>query len=185
MKHLLLSTSLIAAAAMPAFAGTEADLSGSAEAGVQLETPAAEASGEASAMGEAKAETAPLQPETEELMDDAANAADSISDAIDPDADAPVMEPLGEVELTADALTGARTYDANDEHIGEVSQVIVNTSGGVEAVIIDVGGFLGIGEKPVELSMGDLDVRKLEGDIRVTTHLTREQMEALPDYQPG
>lgn len=64
------------------------------------------------------------------------------------------MEALAEGEMTTEALTGAWTYDSNDEHIGEVSQVIVNTSGSVEAVIIDVGGFLGIGEKPVELTMG-------------------------------
>ncbi|UWQ80136.1 PRC-barrel domain-containing protein [Leisingera sp. S132] len=105
--------------------------------------------------------------------------------ALIPDADGPAMEPLGMNEVTASELTGAPAYDAEDEHIGELSQVVVNTSGGVEAVIIDVGGFLGFGEKPVELSMGDIEIVQAETDVRILTHLTREQLEALPDYQPG
>ncbi|MDC0658512.1 PRC-barrel domain-containing protein [Leisingera sp. SS27] len=100
-------------------------------------------------------------------------------------ADGPAMEPLGMNEVTASELTGAPAYDAKDEHIGELSQVVVNTNGGVEAVIIDVGGFLGFGEKPVELSMGDIEIVQAETDVRVFTHLTREQLEALPDYRPG
>lgn len=223
MKHLLLSTSLIVATAVPAFAGTETEASGSAEADVQLETPAVDASGETSVSGEAQADTAPLEQEAEELANEAEaeaaelaneaeagaaelaneaeagaaevkqeaselaaeteNAAESMADAVNPDADGPAMEPLAEGEMTTEALTGAWTYDSNDEHIGEVSQVIVNTSGSVEAVIIDVGGFLGIGEKPVELTMGDLDIGKMDGDIRVKTHLTREELDALPEYQ--
>ncbi|MFY0310001.1 PRC-barrel domain-containing protein [Leisingera sp. D0M16] len=214
MKHLLLSTSLIVATAVPAFAGTETETeaSGSAGAEVQLETPAVDASGETSVSGEAQAETAPLEQEAEELANEAeagvaelaneaeagaaaveqeaselaaetGNAAESMADAVNPDADGPAMEPLAEGEMTTEALTGAWTYDSNDEHIGEVSQVIVNTSGSVEAVIIDVGGFLGIGEKPVELTMGDLDIGKMDGDIRVKTHLTREELDALPEYQ--
>ncbi|UWQ62181.1 PRC-barrel domain-containing protein [Leisingera caerulea] len=223
MKHLMLSTSLIVATAVPAFAGTEAEASGSAEAEVQLETPAADASGEANVSGEAQADTDTMEQEAEELANEAEaeaeelaneaeagaaeladeaeagaaeveqeaselateteNAAESMSDAVNPDADGPAMEALAEGEMTTEALTGAWTYDSNDEHIGEVSQVIVNTSGSVEAVIIDVGGFLGIGEKPVELTMGDLDIGKMDGDIRVKTHLTREELEALPEYQ--
>ncbi|NVK13293.1 MAG: PRC-barrel domain-containing protein [Rhodobacteraceae bacterium] len=105
--------------------------------------------------------------------------------ALIPDADGPAMEPLGMNEVTASELTGAPAYDAKDEHIGELSQVVVNTNGGVEAVIIDVGGFLGFGEKPVELSMGDIEIVQAETDVRVVTHLTREQLEALPDYRPG
>ena len=234
MKHLMLSTSLIVATAVPAFAGTETEASGSAEAEVQLETPAADASGEANVSGEAQADTDTMEQEAEELANEAEaeaeelaneaeagaaeladeaeagaaeladeaeagaaeveqeaselateteNAAESMSDAVNPDADGPAMEALAEGEMTTEALTGAWTYDSNDEHIGEVSQVIVNTSGSVEAVIIDVGGFLGIGEKPVELTMGDLDIGKMDGDIRVKTHLTREELEALPEYQ--
>ncbi|UWQ36836.1 PRC-barrel domain-containing protein [Leisingera aquaemixtae] len=223
MKHLMLSTSLIVATAVPAFAGTETEATGNAEAEVQIQTPAADVSGETNVSGEAQADTGTLEQEAEEMANEVEaeaeelateaeagaaelaneaeagaaeveqeasemateteNAAESMSDAVNPDADGPAMEPLAEGELTAEALTGAWTYDSKDEHIGEVSQVIVNTNGSVEAVIIDVGGFLGIGEKPVELTMGDLAIGKVDGDIRVNTHLTREELDALPEYQ--
>ncbi|MEW2912965.1 PRC-barrel domain-containing protein [Leisingera sp. JC11] len=138
-------------------------------------------------MGEAKAESTPLQPGSEAADSplSAGSASEGGFSALIPDADGPAMEPLGMNEVTAQALTGAPAYDAKDEHIGELSQIVVNTNGGVEAVIIDVGGFLGIGEKPVELSMGDIEIMQAENDVRVITHLTREQLEALPDYRPG
>ncbi|MBY6139771.1 PRC-barrel domain-containing protein [Leisingera daeponensis] len=191
MKHLMLSTSLIVAAAAPGLAGSQSVISGDAGASVQLETPAADLSAGATAMGEAKAESTPVQPGTEQPADNAESALNGGTasegglSALVPDADGIAMEPLGMNEVTADALTGAPAYDSKDEHIGELSQVVVNTNGGVEAVIIDVGGFLGMGEKPVELAMGDIEIVEVENDLRVITHLTREQLEALPDYQPG
>ncbi|MBY6056150.1 PRC-barrel domain-containing protein [Leisingera daeponensis] len=191
MKHLMLSTSLIVAAAAPGLAGSQSVISGDAGASVQLETPAADVSAGAAAMGEAKAESTPVQPGTEQPTDNAESALNGGTasegglSALVPDADRIAMEPLGMNEVTADALTGAPAYDSKDEHIGELSQVVVNTNGGVEAVIIDVGGFLGMGEKPVELAMGDIEIVEVENDLRVITHLTREQLEALPDYQPG
>lgn len=191
MKHLMLSTSLIVAASAPGLAGSQSVISGDAGASVQLETPAADVSAGATAMGEAKAESTPVQPGTEQPADNAESALNGGTasegglSALVPDADGIAMEPLGMNEVTADALTGAPAYDSKDEHIGELSQVVVNTNGGVEAVIIDVGGFLGMGEKPVELAMGDIEIVEVENDLRVITHLTREQLEALPDYQPG
>lgn len=187
MKHLLLTTSLIAAAAVPAYAGTETNLSGAASADAEMSAPAADVSGEATAMGDAKAETAPLQPGSEPAAAGDANAgadsSTSLNTTLSADADAPAMEPLDLQEMSAETLTGAPAYDAQDEHIGEVSDVIVNTSGGIEAVIVDVGGFLGLGEKPVELPMSDVEIQKADDDIRVTAGMTHEELENLPEYQ--
>ncbi|WP_284164742.1 PRC-barrel domain-containing protein [Frigidibacter sp. SD6-1] len=90
-----------------------------------------------------------------------------------------------EVDLTAERLTGAAAYDANDEWIGEVSELVLNDSGRVDSVIVDVGGFLGIGEKPVQLNLSDIDILRSGdgGDIRVYISMTKNQMEALPDYR--
>ncbi|WP_052272331.1 PRC-barrel domain-containing protein [Leisingera sp. ANG-M7] len=187
MKYLMLSASLITAAAVPGFAGTGGGVSGNAGGCAQVETPTAGATAGGGAMGEAKAEFAPLQTGTEAAISPLSGdtASEGGLSALIPDADGPAMEPLGMNEVTASELTGAPAYDAKDKHIGELSQVVVNTNGGVEAVIIDVGGFLGIGEKPVELSMGDIEIVQTASDVRVITHLTREQLESLPDYQPG
>ena len=59
--------------------------------------------------------------------------------------------------LTSDKLTGAAVYDANDEEIGNVDTLILSAEGQVTRAVIDVGGFLGIGEKPVALDLADIE----------------------------
>jgi hypothetical protein len=54
-------------------------------------------------------------------------------------------------------LEGSPVYGAEGEHIGEINDLLVNDQGEVAAVIIGVGGFLGIGEKDVAVSMGALE----------------------------
>jgi sporulation protein YlmC with PRC-barrel domain len=53
-------------------------------------------------------------------------------------------------------LRGTRVYGANNENIGEINDVLISRSGKVAAVIIGVGGFLGIGEKDVAVPMSML-----------------------------
>lgn len=87
-------------------------------------------------------------------------------------------------DLTTEMLTGAAAYDSNNEWIGEVSELILSDDGKITSSIVDVGGFLGIGEKPVQLSMDDLQILRKDGgdDVRVYISMTKEQMEALPTY---
>jgi sporulation protein YlmC with PRC-barrel domain len=54
-------------------------------------------------------------------------------------------------QYRASKLAGVDIYNNNDENIGEVNELIVDGSGKVLAVVIGVGGFLGIGEKNVAL----------------------------------
>ena len=58
-------------------------------------------------------------------------------------------ERLNVTELTESNLIGAPIYGADDEKIGSVSHL--HGSGPAAQVIVDVGGFLGIGAKPVAL----------------------------------
>ncbi len=90
-----------------------------------------------------------------------------------------------EVDLTAERLTGAAAYDAKDEWIGEVSELVLNDDGRVNSVIVDVGGFLGIGEKPVELNLSDIDILRADDgtDLRVYISMTESELEAMPDYR--
>lgn len=88
-------------------------------------------------------------------------------------------------ELTSENLTGAPAYDSNDERIGEVSEILLSENGEVQSVIVDVGGFLGIGEKPVELELSQIDILRTDagGDIRVYIAMTEEELDAMPDYE--
>jgi sporulation protein YlmC with PRC-barrel domain len=50
-------------------------------------------------------------------------------------------------------------YDPQDNKIGEIMDVLVARDGKVTALIIGVGGFLGIGEKDVAVPFNAVQVR--------------------------
>jgi sporulation protein YlmC with PRC-barrel domain len=56
----------------------------------------------------------------------------------------------------ASQLEGLDVYNQNNEKVGDIREVLVNTQGQVEAVVIGVGGFLGIGERDVAVPYGAL-----------------------------
>ena len=56
-------------------------------------------------------------------------------------------------------------------------------SGANTQVIIDVGGFLGIGARPIALSIDELDWKRDEdGNVYAMTSLTKDEIKALPEH---
>jgi len=88
-------------------------------------------------------------------------------------------------KLTAEELEGSYVYGANDETVGEIDNLVMSDSGQVQQVVINVGGFLGLGEKPVAVSFDDLQVLQNNdgSDYRIYIDSTEERLEALPEYQ--
>jgi sporulation protein YlmC with PRC-barrel domain len=62
----------------------------------------------------------------------------------------------------ASQLDGVDIYNNNNEKIGDISDVLVDQSGKVEAVVIGVGGFLGIGERNVAVPFNALKFEMTE-----------------------
>jgi hypothetical protein len=56
----------------------------------------------------------------------------------------------------ASKLVGVDVYGPNDEKVGDINDVLISHDGQVAAVVIGVGGFLGIGEKNVALPYASL-----------------------------
>ncbi len=87
-------------------------------------------------------------------------------------------------DYDAQTLIGARVYGAEDEDLGEIGDLVLVSDGTLESVIIDVGGFLGLGEKPVQIAFDQLDVMRSEaGDLRVFVPMTEEELESMPRYE--
>src|SRR5690606_30565628 len=59
-------------------------------------------------------------------------------------------------QISAEDFVGTTVYGANDENVGEIGDVILSQDGQIDAVLVDVGGFLGMGEKQVALGMDNL-----------------------------
>ena len=89
--------------------------------------------------------------------------------------------PLADTELTTDNLIDAVVYGADDEVIGTVSHV--HGIGLAAKVIVDVGGFLGLGAKPVALTTSQLTfMRDENGEVHAATAWTKDQVHDLPEH---
>jgi hypothetical protein len=135
---------------------------------------------------EANWDAANVKPATasEEMEDHANTAMDR------PMLKAPQVERDGYSAVMHDALntedlTGARVYSIDDEDIGEVSELLLTSDGQIDRAVIDVGGFLGLGEHPVALTMDELKVVKSndEGYFRVYVDTTQAALEQQPAYE--
>ncbi|MBU2485818.1 MAG: PRC-barrel domain-containing protein [Alphaproteobacteria bacterium] len=97
--------------------------------------------------------------------------------------DRSAMTPVMTDELSADNLMGRTVYSANDENIGEVSDVLLTSDNAVEGFVLDVGGFLGMGEKQVAISPENLEIMaNADGELTIFTPFTKEQLEAQKEY---
>ncbi|MBB4038763.1 sporulation protein YlmC with PRC-barrel domain [Microvirga flocculans] len=56
----------------------------------------------------------------------------------------------------ASKLRGLNVYNNNNEKIGDISELLVDQNGKIEAVVIGVGGFLGMGEHDVAVPFEQL-----------------------------
>lgn len=88
---------------------------------------------------------------------------------------------LASNELTYDFLKDAAIYGADDHKVGTVSHI--HGTGPASRVVIDVGGFLGIGAKPVAVPMTSLDfMRDEDGDVHAVTSWTKDQLKEMPEH---
>lgn len=86
--------------------------------------------------------------------------------------------------VTTEDVLGVAVYGSNNEWIGDLSELKLAEDGKIDGAIIDVGGFLGLGEKPVEMSLDQIDIRRSEiGDIRAYVSATEAELESLPEWR--
>ena len=86
----------------------------------------------------------------------------------------------------ATRIIGQPVYDsgaADANHLGDITDLIVNENGTIAAVVIGVGGFLGIGEKQVAVAYQALE-RVVADDQteRYVVQTTVEDLTAAPDF---
>lgn len=107
-----------------------------------------------------------------------------------PDMTAPAMAMDGyttvaNMDVTAEELTGVKVYGPDDSSVGEIGDLVVGTDGMITEVIVDVGGFLGLGEKPVALPFDSIQIMKMTDgdDMRAYVSMTEDQLKELPKYE--
>ena len=93
------------------------------------------------------------------------------------------MSPVDPGKIRSQDLVGTTVYGANDASVGEVGDIVLTKDGKIDAIIIDVGGFLGVGKKEVAVGMEKLQfVEDKNGKRYLYTNFTKDQLKAQPAY---
>lgn len=86
----------------------------------------------------------------------------------------------------ADALTGNQVKSSveDDEDIGTITDLVIDEDGQINAVVVGVGGFLGMGEKNVAIEWDSLELTKDEDgeDYVITVNASQDALEAAEEY---
>lgn len=86
--------------------------------------------------------------------------------------------------FTAEELIDSTVIGVDGEQIAEVSDLVLGANNEVTDVLVNVGGFLGIGQKVVALDVNSLQVTQDEsGDTMIVTNLTEEQLENMASFE--
>ncbi|WP_029029626.1 PRC-barrel domain-containing protein [Salinarimonas rosea] len=89
---------------------------------------------------------------------------------------------ISSVFATADDLDDVEVWGANGEEIGEVEEVVVGADG-THYIVLEVGGFLGIGDDDVAIPMDRFAARGDEGLVLVS--MTEDELEQMAEYEEG
>ena len=87
-------------------------------------------------------------------------------------------------EMFSSKLKGLNVYNQKDESVGEITDIALKGSQ-VDALILSVGGFLGMGEHYVAVSPASVNVKRdTKNDKWVATmNTTKEALKSAPEFK--
>jgi sporulation protein YlmC with PRC-barrel domain len=86
-------------------------------------------------------------------------------------------------ELSGNAFVGTNVRNRNNEIVGKVEDVYIDERGAIKAVVVSVGGFLGMGTKDIAVRWSDIGRSRDGKSLVLTTNWTRESLKAMPEYK--
>jgi hypothetical protein len=89
-------------------------------------------------------------------------------------------------QVLSDSYIGAKVVARSDqglEDVGTVAELVLGLDDKIVGVVVDVGGFLGVGAKPVGLSWASLTEERADGELLLKTELTRQDFEDAPEFK--
>jgi sporulation protein YlmC with PRC-barrel domain len=81
-------------------------------------------------------------------------------------------------------LIGLAVYDSANEKIGAITNLVIDQSGTIQAVVVSVGGFLGVGTKDIAVSLNKMTIIREAGGEKAIARLSRPEIELAPSFQP-
>jgi sporulation protein YlmC with PRC-barrel domain len=87
-------------------------------------------------------------------------------------------------EMRASKLIGTKVVNTANETIGDVNEIVLGKDGKVAAVIIGVGGLLGMGEREVAMNFDSIRMsRDSNNNLVLTVNATKDALKAAPEWR--
>jgi len=190
MNKLFATSAVIAILAGPALAQTAPDPAAPATTDAPATTMPADGATTMPADGAATPPAAPA-PDAAVAPADAATTAPAagfsyMATAGDMSAEPFIGKRLYTSETDVDPGAQINEVDKGWDDVGEISDLVLSKDGQLKAVLVDVGGFLGMGEKSVAVSMDQLRVIRdgdSENDYFIVFTADKAALEAAPAFE--
>jgi sporulation protein YlmC with PRC-barrel domain len=86
-------------------------------------------------------------------------------------------------DMRASKLIGRDVYNLSNESIGEIQDLIIDNGKTVKAVVVSVGGFLGIGDRSVAVEPGAVVLTEQnDGNARVVINTSKDDLKNAPAF---
>jgi hypothetical protein len=103
-----------------------------------------------------------------------------------PSASQPQWYTLRSDDIRASKLIGTSVKNDANETIGSINELVFGRDGRIAAVVIGVGGFLGIGEREVGVNFESLRVsHDTNGRLVAMLNLTKDTLKSAPAWTWG
>ena len=88
-------------------------------------------------------------------------------------------------EMFSSKLKGLNVYNQKDEKVGEITDLAIGKGEQIQAMILSVGGFLGMGEHYVAVSPSSIRVsyNKDKDTWSAKMNTTKEALKAAPEFK--
>lgn len=87
-------------------------------------------------------------------------------------------------EMLASTLIGTQVNNGANESLGDINDVLLDADGRLKAVVVGVGGFLGIAERDVAVPWDAFGVSRAEDqNLMLRLDVSREQLETAPEFE--
>ncbi|WP_320178668.1 PRC-barrel domain-containing protein [Roseovarius pacificus] len=179
MKRILATTAIVALAASPVLAQTQSTEEDPAN------QPAMEAPANGTDTGTMEAPETGVDTTTEAPTTDSGDTTVQAPETEDPMGGGGDLGADERQALTAEELEGLAVHDPSGEDVGDISELVVGDSGEITDVVIDVGGFLGIGAKPVAVAFEEVSLSRdgETGTLHASTNYSAADFEAMETWE--
>lgn len=93
------------------------------------------------------------------------------------------LERQAETQRMATSYIGKNVYGVDGQRIGDINDVVVDPQAGTApAVVVGVGGLLGLGEKDVAVPLDALRVEMRDGKPHLTLSASKDDLRKAPAF---